>query len=319
MIARRQFIQLFSFALASLALPSSSRILPSSPREKLPSTQRGELHALSADDYFIPGKQIKLIGVGGAGCNAVGHMIDCDVQGLEFICVNTDAAALAKSRAHINIQLGSSGLGAGSSPILGREAAAGSEDEIRAAIAGADMLFITAGMGGGTGTGAASVIARLAKGMGILTLGWVTMPFEFEGDRRLSNALAGLTELQAHVDALLVAPNDKLLAILGDEVTQEELFDYANDMLKHAMVSLISVINVPSAVNVDFEDVRNIMRESGRAVMDSGLARGPSRARIAAEQALAFPLCGGPDLFAFKGILVVITVAEGTWSYRKSV
>jgi len=312
MIARRPFIQSFLSALTTFSLPSSSRNLPPSLRKQRPLEPRNDEQALTADVNSITDKQFKLIGVGGAGGNAVGHMMACGVQGVEFICANSDAEALAHSWAHKTIQLGSSGLGTGSLPDIGREAAAGVEDEIRAAIDGAQMLFITAGMGGGTGTGAAPVIARLAKDMGILTVGWVTLPFEFEGDRRWSNAQAGLTELQTHVDTLIVVSNETLLALLGDEVIQDEFFGYANDLLKIVMVGMVDVINVPSAVNVDFRDVRAIMGASGRAMMGTAMASGPDRARLAAEQAVAHPLLEGIDLFGAKGVLVLITVAEGT-------
>ncbi|MDO9403581.1 MAG: cell division protein FtsZ [Polaromonas sp.] len=271
-------------------------------------------------DYeeFNQGTQIKVIGVGGGGGNAVGHMIDCGVQGVEFICANTDAQALGRGAAHKTIQLGQSGLGAGSKPDKGREAAELAVDDIRAAIDGAHMLFITAGMGGGTGTGAAPVIARVAKEMGILTVGVVTKPFEFEGGRRMTNADLGLSELEANVDSLIVVLNEKLLEVLGDDVTQDEAFAHANDVLKNAVGGIAEIINVPGHVNVDFEDVRTVMGEPGKAMMGTAKANGPDRARIAAEQAVACPLLEGIDLSGAKGVLVLITAAKGSLKLNES-
>ena len=267
---------------------------------------------------FNQGTQIKVIGVGGGGGNAVAHMIDSSVQGVEFVCANTDAQALSRSSAHRTIQLGSSGLGAGSKPERGREAAEMAEEDIRSAIAGAHMLFITAGMGGGTGTGAAPVIARVAREMGILTVGVVTKPFEFEGNRRMSNADSGLTELEANVDSLIVILNEKLLEVLGDDVTQDQAFAHANDVLKNAVGGIAEIINVPGHVNVDFEDVRTVMGEPGKAMMGTAVAAGPDRARIAAEQAVACPLLEGIDLSGAKGVLVLITAAKGSLKLSES-
>ena len=267
---------------------------------------------------FNQGTQIKVIGVGGGGGNAVGHMIDCAVQGVEFICANTDAQALSRSDAHRTIQLGTSGLGAGSKPDRAREAAELAVDDIRAAIEGAHMLFITAGMGGGTGTGAAPVIARVAREMGILTVGVVTKPFDFEGGRRMTNADSGLIELEANVDSLIVVLNEKLLEVLGDEVTQDEAFAHANDVLKNAVGGIAEIINVPGHVNVDFEDVRTVMGEPGKAMMGTAVACGPDRARIAAEQAVACPLLEGIDLSGAKGVLVLITAAKGSLKLSES-
>lgn len=194
-------------------------------------------------EEFNQGTQIKVIGVGGGGGNAVEHMIARNVQGVEFVCANTDAQALLRSSAHRTIQLGGSGLGAGSKPDKGREAAEMAEDDIRTAIEGAHMLFITAGMGGGTGTGAAPVIARVAKEMGILTVGVVTKPFEWEGGRRMANADSGLNELEANVDSLIVVLNEKLLDVLGDDISQDEAFAHANDVLKNAVGGIAEIIN----------------------------------------------------------------------------
>ena len=270
------------------------------------------------DVAFNQGTQIKVIGIGGGGGNAVAHMIASAVQGVEFVCANTDAQALGRSSAHRTIQLGSSGLGAGSKPERGREAAELAVDDIRAAIEGAHMLFITAGMGGGTGTGAAPVIARLAREMGILTVGVVTKPFEFEGGRRMSNADAGLTELEANVDSLIVVLNEKLLEVLGDDITQDQAFAHANDVLKNAVGGIAEIINVPGHVNVDFEDVRTVMGEPGKAMMGTAIASGPDRARIAAEQAVACPLLEGIDLSGAKGVLVLVTAAKGSLKLSES-
>jgi len=269
-------------------------------------------------EEFNLGTQIKVIGVGGGGGNAVEHMIDRMVQGVEFICANTDAQALSRSAAHKTIQLGGTGLGAGSKPDKGRDAAESAVDDIRAAIDGAHMLFITAGMGGGTGTGAAPVIARVAKEMGILTVGVVTKPFDWEGGRRMTNADNGLAELEANVDSLIVVLNEKLLEVLGDDVTQDEAFAHANDVLKNAVGGIAEIINVPGHVNVDFEDVRTVMGEPGKAMMGTALADGPDRARIAAEQAVACPLLEGIDLSGAKGVLVLITAAKGSLKLSES-
>ena len=270
------------------------------------------------EETFNLGTQIKVIGVGGGGGNAVEHMIRTSVGGVEFICANTDAQALSRSAAHKTIQLGVSGLGAGSKPDKGREAAAGAEDEIRAAIAGAHMLFITAGMGGGTGTGAAPIIAKVAKEMGILTVGVVTKPFDFEGGRRMSNADAGLAELEANVDSLIVVLNEKLLEVLGDDISQEEAFSHANDVLKNAVGGIAEIINVPGEINADFEDVRTVMGEPGKAMMGTAIANGPDRARIAAEQAVACPLLEGIDLSGAKGVLVLIAAVKGSLKLKES-
>jgi cell division protein FtsZ len=269
-------------------------------------------------EAFNQGTQIKVIGVGGGGGNAVDHMIARSVQGVEFICANTDAQALSRSAAGRTIQLGGTGLGAGSKPEKGREAAELAIDEIRTAIDGAHMLFITAGMGGGTGTGAAPVIARVAKEMGILTVGVVTKPFDFEGGKRMQNADAGLAELEANVDSLIVVLNDKLLEVLGDDVTQDEAFAHANDVLKNAVGGIAEIINEYGNVNVDFEDVRTVMGEPGKAMMGTAVAAGPDRARIAAEQAVACPLLEGIDLSGAKGVLVLVTAAKGSLKLSES-
>ena len=270
------------------------------------------------EEAFNQGTQIKVIGVGGGGGNAVAHMIASAVQGVEFICANTDAQALSSSDAHRVIQLGTTGLGAGSKPNMARDAAELAIEHIREAIDGAHMLFITAGMGGGTGTGAAPVIARVAREMGILTVGVVTKPFEFEGKRRMDNADGGLTELEANVDSLIVVLNEKLLEVLGDDATQDEAFAHANDVLKNAVGGIAEIINVKGLMNVDFEDVRTVMGEPGKAMMGTALAAGPDRARIAAEQAVACPLLEGIDLSGAKGVLVLISAAKGCLKLSES-
>ena len=269
-------------------------------------------------EEFNQGTQIKVIGVGGGGGNAVEHMIERSVQGVEFVCANTDAQALTRSTSHRTIQLGTSGLGAGSKPDKGRDAAEAAVEDIRAAIDGAHMLFITAGMGGGTGTGAAPVIARVAKEMGILTVGVVTKPFEFEGGRRMTNADDGLSELEANVDSLIVVLNEKLLEVLGDDISQDEAFAQANDVLKNAVGGIAEIINEYGHVNVDFEDVRTVMGEPGKAMMGTATASGPDRARIAAEQAVACPLLEGIDLSGAKGVLVLVTAAKNSLKLSES-
>ena len=269
-------------------------------------------------EEFNQGTQIKVIGVGGGGGNAVEHMIGRSVQGVEFICANTDAQALSRSAAHKSIQLGQSGLGAGSKPEKGREAAEAAEDAIRDAIAGAHMLFITAGMGGGTGTGAAPVIARVAKEMGVLTVGVVTKPFDWEGGRRMTNADNGLAELEANVDSLIVVLNEKLLEVLGDDVTQDQAFAYANDVLKNAVGGISDIIHIPGLVNVDFEDVKTVMSEPGKAMMGTAIATGPDRATKAADAAVACPLLEGIDLSGAKGVLVLIAASRSTFKLSES-
>ncbi len=269
-------------------------------------------------EEFNQGTQIKVIGVGGGGSNAVEHMIARSVQGVEFVSANTDAQALTRSSAHRVIQLGSSGLGAGGKPEKARDAAEAAVADIREAISGAHMLFITAGMGGGTGTGAAPVIARVAKEMGILTVGVVTKPFDWEGGRRMKNADDGLAELEANVDSLIVVLNEKLLDVLGDDITQDEAFAHANDVLKNAVGGIAEIINEYGQVNVDFEDVRTVMGEPGKAMMGTATASGPDRARIAAEQAIACPLLEGIDLSGAKGVLVLVTASKGSLKLSES-
>jgi cell division protein FtsZ len=269
-------------------------------------------------EEFDQGTQIKVIGVGGGGGNAVDHMIAQGVQGVEFICANTDAQALNRSKADQLLQLGTSGLGAGAKPEMGKAAAEEAESRIRESIAGANMLFITAGLGGGTGTGAAPVIARVAKEMGILTVGVVTKPFEFEGGRRAKAADAGLAELEANVDSLIVVLNDKLLDVLGDDVTQDQAFAHANDVLKNAVGGISDIIHIPGLVNVDFEDVKTVMSEPGKAMMGTAQATGPDRATKAAEAAVACPLLEGIDLSGARGVLVLIAASRANFKLSES-
>lgn len=269
-------------------------------------------------EEFDQGTQIKVIGVGGGGGNAVDHMIAQGVQGVEFICANTDAQALNRSKADQLLQLGSTGLGAGAKPEMGKAAAEEAESRIRESIAGANMLFITAGMGGGTGTGAAPVIARVAKEMGILTVGVVTKPFEFEGGRRAKAADSGLAELEANVDSLIVVLNDKLLDVLGDDVTQDQAFAHANDVLKNAVGGISDIIHIPGLVNVDFEDVKTVMSEPGKAMMGTAQATGPDRATKAAEAAVACPLLEGIDLSGARGVLVLIAASRANFKLSES-
>ena len=254
---------------------------------------------------------IKVIGVGGCGGNAIEHMITKNLSGVEFICANTDMQALKKSNAKIILQMGldiTKGLGAGAKPEIGRDAALEDRDRIAEMIDGADMLFITAGMGGGTGTGAAPIIAEVAKEMGILTVAVVTKPFAFEG-KRTKVAADGLEELSQHVDSLIVIPNEKLMEVLGEDVPFLEAFRAANDVLHNAVSGIAEIINCPGLVNVDFADVRTVMSEMGMAMMGSAEASGPERARIAAEQAVASPLLEDVNLANARGVLVNITAS----------
>ncbi|MDV6344996.1 cell division protein FtsZ [Nitrosomonas sp. Is37] len=256
---------------------------------------------------------IKVIGVGGCGGNAVDHMIQNETKGVEFICINTDAQALKGSRAPTLLQLGAGitrGLGAGANPEVGREAALEDRDRIAELIQGADMLFITAGMGGGTGTGAAPVVAQIAKEMGILTVAVVSKPFSFEG-KRLKTAQAGMEALAQHVDSLIVIPNDKLMMVLGNDISMLDAFKAANDVLYGAVAGIAEVINCPGLVNVDFADVKTVMSEMGMAMMGSAVASGVDRARMAAEQAVASPLLEEITLSGARGVLVNITANSG--------
>ena len=255
---------------------------------------------------------IKVIGVGGCGGNAVDHMIASGLEGVEFICANTDAQALKRNQAGITVQLGSAitkGLGAGANPGVGREAALEDRERIAELIDGADMLFITAGMGGGTGTGAAPVVAEVAKELGILTVAVVTKPFGFEG-KRMKVALEGIEALTQHVDSLIVIPNDKLMEVLGGKIGFRDAFKAADGVLHGAVAGIAELIKCTGLINVDFADVRTVMSEMGMAMMGSAQASGADRARMAAEQAVASPLLEDVNLSGARGVLVNITASE---------
>ncbi|HEY9099766.1 MAG TPA: cell division protein FtsZ [Thiobacillus sp.] len=255
---------------------------------------------------------IKVIGVGGCGGNAVDHMISSGLTGVEFIAINTDSQALKRNQAKLQLQLGNGvtkGLGAGANPDIGREAALEDRERIAELIDGADMLFITAGMGGGTGTGAAPVVAEVAKELGILTVAVVTKPFMFEG-KRVRAANAGIEALARHVDSLIIIPNEKLMQVLGEDVSMLDAFKAANNVLHGAVGGIAEVINCPGLVNVDFADVRTVMSEMGMAMMGSAEASGEDRARIAAEQAVASPLLEDVNLAGARGVLVNITASS---------
>ena len=256
------------------------------------------------------GTIIKVFGVGGAGGNAIEHMIREGVSGVEFIAANTDAQALSRNAASSKLSLGKTGLGAGAKPEAGRTAAVEERERIATALKGAHMAFITAGMGGGTGTGAAPIVAEVARELGILTVAVVTKPFGFEG-KRMKVAEAGLAELQKQVDSLIVILNDKLMEVLGDDVSMDDAFRAADNVLRNAVGGIAEIINFPGLVNVDFEDVRTVMGEMGMAMMGSAIAAGVDRARIAAEQAVASPLLEGINLSGAKGVLVNITATRG--------
>jgi len=253
---------------------------------------------------------IKVIGVGGGGGNAVSHMLRSNIEGVEFICANTDAQALNNTDVRTALQLGSNitrGLGAGANPERGYEAAMEDRDRIYEALEGADMVFITAGMGGGTGTGAAPVVAEVAKELGILTVAVVTKPFGFEGNKRVKIADMGIAALSEHVDSLITIPNEKLLAVLGKTTSLLDAFKAANDVLSNAVQGIAELITKPGLINVDFADVRTVMSEMGVAMMGSGRASGEDRAREAAEHAIRSPLLEDVNLSGAKGLLVNIT------------
>ena len=261
-------------------------------------------------ESMAPNAVIKVVGVGGGGGNAVAHMVNSQVDGVEFICANTDSQAIHNVGARQVLQLGGNvtkGLGAGANPEVGRQAALEDRERIVEALDGADMVFITAGMGGGTGTGAAPVVAQLAKEMGILTVAVVTKPFPFEGRRRMQVALKGIEELSHHCDSLITIPNEKLISVLGREATMVQAFRAANDVLQGAVRGIADLIVRPGLINVDFADVRTVMSEMGMAMMGTGCASGPNRAREATEAAIRNPLLEDVNLEGARGILVNIT------------
>ncbi len=253
---------------------------------------------------------IKVIGVGGGGSNAVQHMLNASIEGVDFICANTDAQALRSSSVQTTLQLGcgiTKGLGAGANPDVGRQAAVEDRERIREVLEGADMVFITAGMGGGTGTGGAPIVAQLARELGILTVAVVTKPFPFEGRKRMEVAMHGIRELSENVDSLITIPNEKLLTVLGKGASLLDAFKAANDVLLGAVQGIAELITRPGLINVDFADVRTVMSEMGMAMMGSGRATGDGRAREAAEAAVASPLLENIDLAGAKGLLVNVT------------
>ena len=261
-------------------------------------------------DKLAPNAVIKVIGVGGGGGNAVAHMLNANIEGVEFIVANTDAQAMTSCGSRTHLQLGGNvtkGLGAGANPEVGRQAALEDRERIEAMLEGADMVFITAGMGGGTGTGAAPVVAQLAKEKGILTVAVVTKPFPFEGRRRMQVALKGIEDLSQHVDSLITVPNEKLLSVLGRDVTLLNAFKAANDVLQGAVQGIADLITAPGLINVDFADVRTVMSEMGLAMMGSGTERGDDRAQAAAEAAIKNPLLEDVNLNGACGILVNVT------------
>jgi len=274
-----------------------------------------------ADETHEYQARIKVIGCGGSGGNAVNAMMSFGLEGVEFCAVNTDAQALNANSAPLKIGIGAAvtkGLGAGADPEKGRKAALEDVIRIKEAISGADMVFITAGMGGGTGTGAGPVIAEVARSLGILTVAVVTKPFTFEGSKRMKTAEAGLEALGPHVDSLIVILNDKLEEVLGEDVTQEDAFKAADDVLNNAVAGIAEIINNPGLVNVDFQDVRTVMSEQGMAMMGSAMASGIDRARIAAEQAIACPLLEGVNLAGARGVLVNITASKSSLKLRET-
>ena len=253
---------------------------------------------------------IKVIGVGGGGGNAVQHMVSAGIEGVEYICLNTDVQALKKMDVRTTMQIGASitkGLGAGADPGIGRQAALEDRERIQEAIEGSNMLFVTAGMGGGTGTGAAPVIAQIAKEMGILTVAVVTKPFGFERSKRMAQADSGIKELANVVDSLITIPNDKLMPVLGKETSLLEVFEKANDVLRGAVQGIAELITCPGLINVDFADVRTVMSEMGMAMMGSGSASGENRAKEAAQAAISSPLLEDVNISGAQGILVNVT------------
>jgi cell division protein FtsZ len=265
-----------------------------------------------------PKTVIKIVGVGGAGGNAINHMAASGLANFEFICANTDAQALSNTHTEKRIQLGESGLGAGSDPAVGRESALRERTIIEDALRGADMVFLTAGMGGGTGTGAAPVVAEVARELGILTVGVVSKPFEFEGPRRTRVAEEGIAMLARCVDSLVIVLNSRLEEVLGDDITQKQAFAAADEVLSKAVTGIAEIITVPGMINVDFEDVRTVMRQTGMAMMGSAQHSGDDRAVKAAEEAISCPLLDGKNLRAARGLLVNIAASEETLKLRET-
>ncbi len=266
------------------------------------------------------GEVIKVIGVGGGGCNAVDNMVKSGIKHVEFICANTDAKALSRNRAHHLMQLGHSltrGLGAGSQPDVGQKAAMEDREKIAALLKGADMLFIASGMGGGTGTGAAPVIADIARSLNVLTVGVVTRPFDYEGEKRRKIAEQGIEEMRKHVDSLIVIPNEKLMSELDDNVSMRDAFAAADDVLRGAVAGITEVIKTPGLISLDFADVKTVMSGRGLAMMGSAAAKGQNRAQEATEKAIFSPLLDDVSLDGAKGVLVNISSAPGSLKMRE--
>src|SRR5260221_6695158 len=279
---------------------------------RLLTSSRKEVSMFEVVENTASGWVYRVMGAGGGADKADVHMLGTGGGGVDFIPANTDGQALSRTQAKSQIQLGSTGLGAGAKPEAGRAAALEAREQIADALRGSHMAFITAGMGGGTGTGAAPVVAEVAKEMGILTVAVVTKPFSFEGVRRMQAAETGIAELSQHVDSVIVILNEKLEEVLGDDVSMEEAFSEADSVLKNAVAGISEIINVPGLINVDFQDVRTVMAEQGMAMMGSAAAFGVDRARIAAEQAVACPLLEGVNLSGARGVVVNITANKSS-------
>jgi len=269
-------------------------------------------------DAFSEKPVLKVIGVGGGGGNAVNRMIENDVKGVDFVVINTDAQVLRLAKADVRLQIGkqlTKGLGAGADPEIGRQAAEESEDDLREIIKGSDMVFITAGMGGGTGTGASPIVAKIAKELGCLTVGIVTKPFTFEGRKRYNQAMKGLAELKPYVDTLIVVPNDKLLTMADRNLTMLESFREVDNVLRRGVQGIAEIVTIPGLINVDFADVKNVMKNKGTALMGIGIASGPNRAIEAARKAIRSPLLeidinGATDAIVFITSDIDITMQE---------
>ena len=268
---------------------------------RAPSRDEGRNRMFQLEEETIAGAKIKVIGIGGGGCNAVNSMIAAGVVGVEFIAVNTDMQALGISKAPTKVRIGQNGLGAGANPEIGRQAALQDAEQIREALVGADMVFVTAGMGGGTGTGAAPIIANVARELNALTVAVVTKPFLFEGGKRMTRAEEGLRELRKHVDTMLVIPNQRLLGVVDKTTPLREAFKVADDVLRQAIKGIADVITIPGLVNVDFADVRTVMGHMGRAVMGMGVAHGANRAVEATQRAISSPLLEDGSIDGARG------------------
>ncbi len=321
MIARRQVVMTLLSAMAALTVPATTRAAPLLGPTRVPQASRDDESFPPGGEDFNMGTVIRVIGVGGAGCNMVEHMATGETHGaeyVEYIYANNDASVLRRKRADKIIRLGAQGVWADGLTEAGGDCIPGPEDGIRAALTGAHMVFVVAGMGGGTGTVVAPAIARLTKDMGILTVGIATLPFAWEGTGRMSKAEAGLAELEASVDSLIVLPNENLLERLSDDVTQAEAFARVDEVVTGAVGGIVEIINNPGLVNVDFEDVRTVMSVPGKAIVGTAVATGPDRASIAAKLAMGGPLLESIDLADARGILVLVSTAKGSLKLSES-